>query len=87
MMDKELLEIALEHIETAFKLPGWDYCDGLCALPETLNKIKVLSFTNLIKLEKYFDENIPDRHFGDYCWMPGEIASRKKWLEDQISKL
>lgn len=85
---EELLQIMLDNIEEVFSNP-LNNCDGLCILNTYLARKHIISRDEKRKLVIYLKRNLPILIGGVkydcfYCWMPGELEPRIKWLTNKI---
>ena len=59
---------------------------GLCSSVDTMFFKDKLSGQELSKLREYLRKNLPPETVDFYCWKPGEVKPRIKWLNEQIAK-
>ncbi len=82
--DKELLQLILDNIKEGFSNPDYN-CDGLCLV--VLFIIDEITLDERMKLNTYLKKYLPRHKKDDYCWIPGKLEPRIKWLNEQINKL
>lgn len=87
--NKKLLQILLDNIEEIFSDTS-NICNGLCILTSYLCEKKIISRDEKGKIKIYLSDCLPKRIGGCnynslYCWKPGELEPRVKWLEEQIN--
>lgn len=86
--NKELLQVMLNNISI---MKNEYTIDGLCILVNYLYNVNLINYKEKQKLlnylKKYLPEKIKSGTNQDYCWKPGLIKPRIKWLEEQIQKL
>lgn len=85
--NKELLQILLDNIEEAFSSKIYD---GLCSLVGHVHRELFVSTYDANRLYEYLFLGLPTRFsqggYRGYCWIPGKLEPRIKWLKEQINK-
>ena len=76
---KQLLELMLEH-KALFHA-------GLCIWATNLCTYNLITYDEVILLQKYITANKPENAGNLFYWEMGKIAPRIKWINTQIENL
>jgi len=77
---KKVLKLLLENQDL--------FSTGICDWVESLKKINLITETELLWMDDYMKNNIPNSRlfiFG-FWWNCGEIEPRIEWIEAQLNK-
>jgi hypothetical protein len=60
-------------------------CYGLCASCSELYRMGLVTYEEYKLLLAWLNKNLPPRKKGSFCWKPGLIWPRKRWLNKMIN--